>query len=81
MEALTVVLLVFAILGAIDRAIGCRLGIGKEFEKAFMVLGVTALTMIGMITISPILARLMMPVSSFVSTYLHLDPSIIPNRM
>ena len=78
MEALTIVLLAFAVFGAIDRAIGCKLGIGKEFEKAFMLLGVTALTMIGMITISPLLARLMMPVSSFVATYLHLDPSIIP---
>ena len=49
MEALTIVLLAFAVFGAIDRAIGCKLGIGKEFEKAFMLLGVTALTMIGMI--------------------------------
>ncbi len=78
MSVLTIVLLVFTALGAIDRIFGCKLGLGKEFEKAFMLMGVMSLTMTGMIVISPMLARLMEPVSGFVSTYLHLDPSIIP---
>ena len=78
MEIFTVILLVFSILGAIDKVLGSKFGLGKEFEKAFMLLGVTALTMIGMITISPLIARLMVPISSFVANYLHLDPSIIP---
>ena len=78
MSALTIVLLVFTALGAIDRIFGCKFGLGKEFEKAFMLLGIMSLTMTGMIVISPMIARLMEPVSDFVSTYLHLDPSIIP---
>lgn len=78
MSALTIVLLIFTALGAIDRIFGCKFGLGKEFEKAFMLLGIMSLTMTGMIVISPMIARLMEPVSDFVSTYLHLDPSIIP---
>ncbi len=78
MNYLTVIILIFTVLGGIDRAIGNRFGIGKEFEKAFMLLGVMALSMIGMIVISPLIADLLVPVSNFISDVLHIDPSIIP---
>ena len=78
MNYLTIVILIFAVIGGIDRIFGNRLGIGKEFEKAFMLLGVMALSMIGMIVISPLIADLLVPVSKFVSEILHIDPSIIP---
>ncbi len=78
MNYLTIVILIFAVIGGIDRIFGNRLGIGKEFEKAFMLLGVMALSMIGMIVISPLIADLLVPVSKFVSEIIHIDPSIIP---
>ena len=78
MNALTVVLIAFSALGALDKIFGCKFGLGKEFEKAFMLLGIMSLTMTGMIVISPMIARLMEPVSGFVSNYMHLDPSVIP---
>ena len=48
MNYLTVIILIFSMLGALDRIFGNRLGLGKEFEKAFMLLGAMALSMIGM---------------------------------
>ncbi len=78
MNALTIVLIAFSALGALDKIFGCKFGLGKEFEKAFMLMGIMSLTMTGMIVISPMIARLMEPVSGFISSYLHLDPSIIP---
>lgn len=78
MNYLTIVILIFSIIGAIDRILGNRLGIGKEFEKAFMLLGAMALSMIGMIVISPLIAEIMKPVSVFLSDTLHIDASIIP---
>jgi len=65
-------------LAAIDRIIGNKFGLGKEFEKGFMLLGTMALSMIGMIIISPLIADLLEPLFSAVYTYLHIDPSIIP---
>ena len=32
-EIIMAVMALFAVLGAFDRIFGCRLGIGKEFEK------------------------------------------------
>lgn len=78
MSYLTIVILIFSILGAIDKMFGNRLGLGKEFEKAFMLIGTMALSMIGMIVISPVIAQIMKPVSETFTNVLHIDASIIP---
>jgi len=78
MNYLTIIILIFSVLGALDKIFGNRFGIGKEFEKAFMLLGAMALSMIGMIVISPLIADVMKPVSEFLSSVLHIDSSIIP---
>ena len=36
MKYLTIFFLIFSMLGAADRIIGNRFGLGKEFERAFM---------------------------------------------
>jgi len=78
MSYLTIIILIFSILATIDRMFGSRLGLGKEFDKAFMLLGTMALSMIGMIVVSPVIAQVMKPVSEFFSAALHIDASIIP---
>lgn len=78
MSYITIVVLIFSVLGALDRIFGNRFGIGKEFEKGFTLLGIMALSMIGMIVIAPAFAQIIKPVSGFVSNVLHIDPSIIP---
>ena len=78
MNIITVVMLVFSMLGALDRIFGCRFGLGKEFERGFHLLGTMALSMIGMIVISPWIAGILSPVFDLVWNHLHIDPSIIP---
>ncbi len=78
MNYLTIIILLFSVLGALDRILGNRFGIGKEFEKAFMLLGTMALSMIGMIVISPFIANVMKPLSEIFVRVLHIDASIIP---
>ena len=81
MNFLTVVILIFSVLGGIDRILGNRFGLGKEYDKAFMLIGTMALTMIGMIVISPLIADMLVPVSEFCADVLHIDPSIIPTSL
>ena len=69
--------LYFSLLGALDRIFGNHFGLVEEFEKAFMLLGTMALSMIGMIVISPLIANVMTPVSVFFSDVLHIDSSVI----
>ena len=78
MSYLTIIILIFSALGGLDRIFGDRFGLGKEFEKAFMLLGAMALSMIGMIVISPFIAQIMQPISEAFANVLHIDASIIP---
>lgn len=78
MNFVAVIMGIFSVLAGIDRIFGNRFGLGKEFEKGFMLFGTMALSMIGMIILSPALADLMRPVLNFMSETLHIDPSILP---
>ena len=78
MNAISVIMLIFSMLGALDRVFGSKLGLGKEFEKGFMILGSISLSMVGMIVLAPVFADLLEPVFEAFYNLLHIDPSIIP---
>ena len=78
MTVVSIIMVIFSMIAAVDRMFGSRLGLGKEFDRGFMLLGTMMLSMTGMIIISPLIADLLQPVFGFVSGVLHLDPSIIP---
>ncbi len=78
MNYVSVFMACFAILGALDLIFGNRFGLGKEFEKGFQLLGVMALSMIGMIVIAPLLGQWLTPAFDLMYRYLKIDPSVIP---
>ena len=78
MNILNYVILAFSLLGALDLILNNRFGLGKEFEKGFMLFGNMALSMIGMIIISPWIADVLRPAFDFFSETLRIDASIIP---
>ena len=51
------IMAVGAVLGGVDRIAGNRFGFGKRFEEGFMLLGPTALSMSGIICLTPLLSR------------------------
>ena len=65
-------------LAAVDRIFGSRLGLGKEFDRGFYLLGNMALTMAGMLIIAPCLGELMKPFSMWFYQVTSIDPSVIP---
>lgn len=77
MNILSIIMYGFAILGVIDRIIGNKFGLGREFERGFIIIGNSALAMIGMLVIAPALAVYMMPLFEAVNK-LGIDSSIIP---
>ena len=60
-EILIVIFAIFAVIGAVDRIIGNRFGLGKEFEEGILAMGSLAMAMIGIITLAPVLANLLKP--------------------
>ena len=75
-EIIIGIMAVFAVLGALDRIIGNRLGLGKEFEEGILAMGSLAIAMIGVITLSPVLAALLKPVVVPVYRFLGADPAM-----
>ena len=78
MEFIKIIVVVFSGIAALDRIFGSKLGLGKEFDKAFMLMGPMCLSMIGMIVLAPYIGILLMPASDFLASTFHIDPSIIP---
>ena len=78
MNAITVVILIFALLGAADKLFGDRFGLGKEFERGFALFAPMALSMLGMLVVAPALGVWLTPVFSWFYSVFGIDPSIIP---
>ena len=66
----------FAVLGALDRIFGNKFGLGKEFEDGILAMGYLAIAMIGVITLSPVLAAVLKPVIVPVYRFLGADPAM-----
>ena len=75
-EILIVIMAVFAALGAIDRIIGNRFGLGHPFEEGILAMGTLALAMLGIISLAPVLANLLNPVVVPVYRFLGADPAM-----
>ena len=75
-EILIGVMAVFALLGALDRILGNPVGLGQEFENGILAMGSLALSMIGIIALSPVLAAVLRPVVVPVFSFLGADPAM-----
>ena len=75
-EILIAVMAVFAVLGALDRIFGNRLGLGKEFEEGILAMGSLAIAMVGIICLAPVLANVLLPVVVPVFQLLGADPAM-----
>ena len=62
MNAITIVILIFSVLGALDKLLGDRFGLGKEFERAFSLFTPMVLSMLGILVLAPALGVWLMPV-------------------
>ncbi len=78
MNAVTIVILVFSLIGAIDYIIGNKIGMGEEFKNAFSIFCPMALCTLGMIIIAPAVGVWLTPVFEAFYNLVGIDPSIIP---
>ena len=75
-EILIAVMALFALAGALDRILGSRFGLGKEFEEGILAMGSLALAMVGIVCLAPVLAAVLKPVVVPVYTFLGADPAM-----
>ena len=85
-EIIIYIMVVFAALGALDRIIGNKFGLGEKFEEGIMAIGALAISMVGIIALSPVIANLLKPIIVPLFGVLGADPamfagSILANDM
>jgi len=75
-EIITYIMLVFAIIGCIDKAFGSKFGFGNSFERALSSIGPLILAMVGPMAAAPLIAKYVAPALAPVCTALGIDPSV-----
>ena len=76
-QTLATIMAIFAVIGALDKITGNHLKLGDEFEKGLHTLGPLSLSMLGMMTIAPVLADLLLPLITPVAGICGFDPSAV----
>ena len=81
MNVISIVMLVFSVLGALDYITGNHFGIGKEFERGVTLMGTMILSMVGMIVLAPLIAVVLEPVLKLIADNTPFDPSVIAGSL
>lgn len=80
-EIIMYVMVIFMVLGAIDKIIGNKFGLGEKFEEGFMAMGALTLAMVGVVSLAPVLKNVLEPVVVPVFKALGADPSIFATTL
>lgn len=80
-EIIVWILMICMVLGGLDRAIGNKFGLGEKFEEGFMALGPLALAMVGVMSLAPVLAKLLNPVVGPLYTLVGADPAMFAGTL
>lgn len=67
---------IFMALAALDRIFGGRFGLGKQLEEGILAIGALSLSMLGILSLAPVLAKLLRPVLVPVYRFLGADPAM-----
>ncbi len=77
MEIFTYVMIAVAVIAAIDRIAGNKIGLGEEFEKSISMIAPLTVSMAGILILAPSISQLLQNISGYFPDFL--DFSIIPS--
>lgn len=80
-EIVIYIMVIFMVIGAIDKMLNNKFGLAEHFEEGIMAMGSLALAMIGIIVIAPILADLLGPIVGPIYSFLGADPAMFAGSL
>ena len=80
-RGIMLVMMLFMTVGAIDRVRGNRYGYGEKFEEGFHAIGPLALSMVGVVAATPVIARLLGPAITPLYERIGADPSMFATTL
>jgi ethanolamine transporter len=75
-QVIVYIMVIFMVLAAVDRCIGNKFGLGQKFEDGFNAMGSLTLSMVGIVSLAPVLAKILKPVIVPFYTALGADPAM-----
>ena len=75
------IMMIFMLVGAIDKMMGNKFGYGEEFENGFNAIGGLAMSMAGVVAAAPLLADLLGPIITPVYTLVGADPAMFATTL
>ncbi|PIY96853.1 MAG: ethanolamine utilization protein EutH [Candidatus Kerfeldbacteria bacterium CG_4_10_14_0_8_um_filter_42_10] len=70
------ILVFFMILGALDKCIGNKFGLGEKFDEGFKAMGPLAIAMVGVISLAPVLADFLGKIIGPIYSFFGADPAM-----
>ncbi|MGO4890529.1 ethanolamine utilization protein EutH [Anaerobacillus sp. MEB173] len=80
-DVIVYIMVIFLCLGAIDKCIGNKMGLGEKFSEGFMAMGSLTMAMVGIISLAPVLANFLIPVITPIYSLVGADPSSFANML
>lgn len=80
-KVITMIMMIFMLVGAIDRIRGNKLGYGEQFEEGFNAMGGLAIAMAGVVAAAPVLAVVLKPIISPIYTVFGADVSMFATTL
>ncbi|SHK09330.1 ethanolamine utilization protein EutH [Paramaledivibacter caminithermalis] len=80
-EIIVYIMVVFMVIGAVDKILGNKYGFGEQFDEGIMAMGSLAVAMVGVVSLAPVLATILKPVVVPVYTALGADPAMFATTL
>ena len=80
-EIIVYIMVGFMVLGAIDKIIGNKFGLGEKFDEGIMAMGALAIAMVGVVSLAPVLATILKPIVVPVYGFLGADPAMFATTL
>src|SRR5690606_31261327 len=80
-EIIVWIMVIIMIIGAIDKSIGNRIGLGEQFEEGILAMGSLALSMAGIIVLAPKLSDWLSPIVVPLYELVGADPAMFAGTL
>ena len=80
-SVIMLIMMIFMVVGAVDKIMGNRFGYGEEFENGFNAIGPLALSMAGVVAAAPVLAKILGPIITPIYTAIGADASMFATTL
>ena len=80
-SVIMMIMMIFMLVGAIDKIIGNKFGYGEKFEEGFNAIGPLALSMAGVVAAAPVLSTVLGPIITPIYTAIGADASMFATTL